>query len=279
MVIAKNGSGRVYWPALGINSIGDMNPGEGYQLYMSAAATLTYPANALGKQSIAAGVNHYLSQHYVPTCVNTGHTAVLGVNGGDLQDGDEVSAWDQSGRLISAGAIYGGRSLLVLFGDDPFTEDIKEGPAENQPLYLIIWRRESDEEIISADWSIVDGLTAATMNGQLKYRTDAVYIAQLISAEPAAVYGYRLETNYPNPFNPETTLRFELPRASHVSLEILNTQGQVTRTLVNEERAAGKHSLIWNGRDDNGQPAATGIYLVRMSAGDFHRTMKIAFIK
>ncbi len=98
-------------------------------------------------------------------------------------------------------------------------------------------------------------------------------------AELSLVSDYRLEQNYPNPFNPETAIRFELPRTGRVRLAIMNLQGQVMRTLVDEERAVGSHTLIWDGRDDSGQPAATGIYLVRMQAGEYVRTMKMSFIK
>ncbi len=171
MVIAKNGSGKVYWPALSINTIINMIPGEGYQLYMSQAATLTYPANSLGKEAVASASNSWAPRHYQASYCNSGHTAVIGIVSAALQDGDEVSAWDRGGRLLSAGAISDGRTVLVLAGDDPLSEGVKEGPAENEVIYLKIWRKSDGLEIPGEGWTVEDGLTGLTLGAPLLYKS------------------------------------------------------------------------------------------------------------
>ncbi|MDA3814446.1 MAG: T9SS type A sorting domain-containing protein, partial [Candidatus Cloacimonetes bacterium] len=70
-----------------------------------------------------------------------------------------------------------------------------------------------------------------------------------------------LYQNVPNPFNPETNIKFYLDESSHVSLEIYNIKGQLVKTLVNNDLSAGEHSFIWNGKDGNGNQVASGIYL------------------
>src|SRR5690606_15732447 len=101
MVIAKNGAGRVYWPAFSINTIGNMMPGEGYQLYTNQAATLTYAANSLAKDEGGSKSLSFASRHYQPCLVNSGRYWIIGIDGGALEEGDEVSAWTRSDRLLA----------------------------------------------------------------------------------------------------------------------------------------------------------------------------------
>jgi len=90
---------------------------------------------------------------------------------------------------------------------------------------------------------------------------------------------YILLPNYPNPFNPNTTIEFGLPSPSHVSLEIYNVLGQKVITLIDRNLPAGYHSTQWNSTDDNGNPVATGIYLYKLTAGEFTETKKMILIK
>jgi hypothetical protein len=85
--------------------------------------------------------------------------------------------------------------------------------------------------------------------------------------------------NYPNPFNPETTISYTLPASGSVSLEIYNSRGQLVRSLMQEEQPAGEHSLIWNGRDDSGHSVASGLYLYRIACQGKHETRKMLLLK
>lgn len=90
---------------------------------------------------------------------------------------------------------------------------------------------------------------------------------------------YGLSQSYPNPFNPETFIEYQLPEPSHVSLKIYDLMGREVRTLVNDERAAGYHRVTWDGRDEAGLKLHSGIYLYRMQAGDFVQARKILLVK
>ncbi len=74
-----------------------------------------------------------------------------------------------------------------------------------------------------------------------------------------------LEQNYPNPFNQATAISFQVGLPSHVRLEIFNLRGQKQRTLLDSDLPAGLHSVLWDGRDMNGQPAAAGAYIFRIT--------------
>jgi tetratricopeptide (TPR) repeat protein len=75
-----------------------------------------------------------------------------------------------------------------------------------------------------------------------------------------------LFANYPNPFNPTTLIRYQLPVAIHVALRIYNFLGQAVRTLVEEDKSAGCHDVVWNGKDDQGQDLPSGVYVYQLSA-------------
>ncbi|MBK8166932.1 MAG: hypothetical protein IPK64_13395 [bacterium] len=83
----------------------------------------------------------------------------------------------------------------------------------------------------------------------------------------------------PNPFNPRTTLRFELPHTALVHLAIHDLRGRLVRSLVDEELAAGEHEKVWNGLDDTGAPVASGTYLARIDAGGQLATSWLTLIR
>ncbi len=90
---------------------------------------------------------------------------------------------------------------------------------------------------------------------------------------------YRLDQNHPNPFNPRTTIRFALPEAADVRLEVYGVDGRLVKTLVSEIREAGHHEVIWRGNDDAGRRVATGTYFYVIDAGDFHQVRKMTLMK
>jgi len=93
------------------------------------------------------------------------------------------------------------------------------------------------------------------------------------------VSDFKLERNFPNPFNPETVIKFNLPEASRVSLNVYNVLGQVVKTLVNEELSAGLHSVIWDGKNAQGSDVSSGVYFYRIKAGDFESTMRMTLLR
>jgi methionine-rich copper-binding protein CopC len=90
---------------------------------------------------------------------------------------------------------------------------------------------------------------------------------------------FRLNDNYPNPFNPTTSIEFELPRSSHVTIEIFNLLGQRVSKLTDEEYPAGSHRVIWNGMSSDGHIVSTGVYFYRIVAGDFIESKKMLLLK
>lgn len=88
-----------------------------------------------------------------------------------------------------------------------------------------------------------------------------------------------LMNNYPNPFNPETTFRFSLKDNSHAQLCVYNLKGQLVKTIVDKDMLAGRHSIVWNGKDNNNQSVASGIYLYRLVTPTYNQTKRAILMK
>jgi hypothetical protein len=90
---------------------------------------------------------------------------------------------------------------------------------------------------------------------------------------------FALHENYPNPFNPSTTLSFDLPKISNVNITIYNMLGQKVKTFSMQNASAGYHSVRWNGTNDLGERVSTGIYLYQLHTREFVKTRKMVFMK
>jgi hypothetical protein len=88
-----------------------------------------------------------------------------------------------------------------------------------------------------------------------------------------------LSQNFPNPFNPATTMEFVLEKPSQAKLRIYDTSGRCVRALVNEVRPAGRYAERWDGDDDLGAPVVSGVYFYRLEAGDFVATRKMVLLR
>jgi hypothetical protein len=99
-----------------------------------------------------------------------------------------------------------------------------------------------------------------------------------VPGPPASPAGLALHAAAPNPFVRSTVLSFELPRASHVRLDVLDVSGRRVRTLLSESRPPGRHSVTWDGTDERGRRSAAGVYQYRMQAGTFVATRQLVLL-
>lgn len=112
----------------------------------------------------------------------------------------------------------------------------------------------------------------ALINNELSVAT------QYSQETPEFPEGIRL-SNYPNPFNPNTTINYYLPDPSDVVLEVFNVKGQRVKTLINEYKETGSHSSVWNGTDQNGRLVSSGVYFYRLSIGTKSIVNKMLLMK
>ena len=96
---------------------------------------------------------------------------------------------------------------------------------------------------------------------------------------------YSMYPSYPNPFNPTTTLKYDIPENSHIKLTVFDLSGRVVTELMNQSIMAGTHHSIWNGKDKNGRSVSSGVYLIQMKAistngkKHFTNSQKIVLLK
>ncbi len=101
----------------------------------------------------------------------------------------------------------------------------------------------------------------------------------VLKAEKPIPSKFVLHNNYPNPFNPKTTLRYELPDQTHVNLVIYDILGREVKVLVNGIQPSGYHQTIWDGRDHSGKSVSAGMYFYRIQAGSFSKVQKMVLLK
>jgi len=89
----------------------------------------------------------------------------------------------------------------------------------------------------------------------------------------------RLLRNYPNPFNPKTTIEFSLDRDAQASIRVFDVRGRMVRTLVDSYLSAGRRSVTWDGLDDSGGPVASGVYFLRLEAGGDFSSRSVNLLK
>lgn len=88
-----------------------------------------------------------------------------------------------------------------------------------------------------------------------------------------------LKQNYPNPFNPNTVIEYEVPTKDQVVMVIYNSAGQTVRKLFDEPSEAGKHVVLWDGRNDQGVAVSSGVYFYQLLAGSFAQAKKMILVK
>jgi hypothetical protein len=160
-----------------------------------------------------------------------------------------------------------GPGVLVIVGGSP-DQEVREGDGEL--ISLIFKPREGHESVrLRTDVAITlmcEGKMAAPV------LPDPVRLALL----PDTFY---LLQNVPNPFNPETSIAYELPEAVQVKLAIFNLVGQKVRGLVEEFKTAGRYDVRWDGKDDFGRDVGSGVYFYNLEAGAYSTTRRMLLIR
>jgi len=181
------------------------------------------------------------------------------------------------------------RNLVGLPGENS-VELTWQAPASAIPLGYKVYRGGVAISELLTDCAYYDG---AVINGnEYIYYVTAVYLygvelaseavtVQLLSESDEVIVPLvtGLGGNYPNPFNPETMIRFVLARECPVVIEIYNMKGQRVRSLVNDVFGVGVHNVVWNGFADDGRSVGSGVYFYRMVAGEYVGVRKMVLLK
>ncbi len=173
--------------------------------------------------------------------------------------------------IIVANWMTDSLSILLNIGDATFAEPIQYAAGD------------SPASLCTADFDhdTYDDLAVAnrTSNDLLVYMNQGnASDVEDDSTSPLPVE-FRLAQNSPNPFNPDTQIKYDLAQSGRVNLAVFDILGRKVVTLVDAFRRTGTYQAIWDGTDSNGKPAATGIYFYRLKIGDFSDTRKMILLR
>jgi len=105
------------------------------------------------------------------------------------------------------------------------------------------------------------------------------FATQYVAKDAAVPTVFALHQNSPNPFNPTTSIKYDMPKAGDVQIAVFNVLGQRVTDLINGYQEAGSHEVVWNGKDDAGSSVASGIYFYRIKTSEFSDTKKMLLMK
>lgn len=176
------------------------------------------------------------------------------------------------GDVPSSGRLYLGRYIFLRGGQDIYGGGTIFGNIKliNDHLEVNAYYQDS-----TVNRALVDSFVT---------RADAIILEQ--AAQPLGIFDpnivpntFFLSQNFPNPFNPSTVIRFGLPIEENVTLKVYDILGREVKTLVNETLRPGYHSVEWDGTNNYGSKVASGIYVYRIVAGKFVKSMKMMMLK
>ncbi|MDZ7362976.1 MAG: SBBP repeat-containing protein [candidate division KSB1 bacterium] len=127
-------------------------------------------------------------------------------------------------------------------------------------------------------WRVRAGNAAGwgAFSEQRRFSIDVPVSVEETESPPAE---FSLRQNYPNPFNPSTAINYELPKQAEVKLDIYDLQGRRIRTLVNQRQPAGRYTITWDGRNEQGEVVTSGVYIYQLRAGNFVQTRRMALVR
>jgi len=203
-------------------------------------------------------------------------TASKGDSRQELLLGAEVTAISEMPPLPPAGSL----DLRVAVGNAstngvPLTSEQMEYRLQIQGTDRLGWDM---QPTAGSQWQlVVDGETHVMVGrGSLSFNDTPGDVRLLFNPTPTQ---FSLKANYPNPFNPSTTIGYEIAEASQVTLTIYGMLGQKVSKLVDQKQQAGSYSVVWDGRNSNGHQVANGVYFYEIQAGSYHSVRRMMLTK
>jgi hypothetical protein len=279
ILVVKDIYGNIYWPEYDVNTMGNMQPGQGYQLFLSADAELIYPAsmqklNSSNEVSRSIRDTNIQTSRYTPNYTNTGSNAVILIQCPDMKDGDEIGVWMSSGQLVGSGVVIKGRAIITVWGNNMATPDMVDGAVEDEELSLTYWSNEKDEEQEIIIKNILNVLDPNRPVERLNFTVNGLYVISIRlpdqEGHEMVPQRYSLGQNFPNPFNPSTQIQFSIPNEEHVRITVYSLIGQKVSLLLDEQRSPGIYTV-----DFNASNLPSGLYFYRLDAGSYHETKKM----
>ena len=245
------------------------------QIALIDRGTCTFASKAL--EAEAAGAIAVVIANNVAGDLSPGGTApglTIPVVAITLADGNLIKAELLGGPVnvtlgfdssVRAGTDPGGR--VKLYTPNPY-----EGGSS-----VSHWDKSASPSLLMEP-AITSGLSS-DVDLTLTHFEDIGWLDARLTASPELITVSALHQNAPNPFNPITTISFELDRNGPASIEIFDIAGRRVKTLLNQDLGAGNHHVMWNGRDDAGRTVASGVYVYRLKTANMELSRRMVLLK
>ncbi len=257
LVLAKNNAGGLYVPSQGINTIGNMETGQGYYMYLNSASVLTYPSNSSRKLAVLSSLTP-LPVNLIPRFKNTGNNATLLLDI-EKNDGNEIGIFNLNGELIGAGAVHNGIAAVTVWGDDLLTSDI-EG-AEAGELLSVKLLNTKNNKLSELSMLNLRDLTLETDLNNMLYKENAIYSAKAI-AQADEIADFKIEC-IPNPSSANTVFQFQITENNTLAeIEVYTIQGELVARMGNNIYTSGTHRVNYDVSN-----LANGVYNVVLRSG------------
>ena len=248
IVVMKNGLGHVYWPLYQLDMIGNMVPGDGYQIKMLGDTVFTYPPNsvAFSKTNIDLVAPKKFT-NIEPS--STSMTLGIPYSAWEYkpQTGDELAVFDLQHKLVGAGVIGDGDFALTIWGDDDLTLK-KDGMVDLEPFSLEIWQAATGQTYPL----IVEGWT----EGDQYFAEHKISVAGNVLLDLEETFMLKC---FPNPFTGQTSVQFKMQETSRVVIELFTNEGRFVRKVIDRDLPPGNHSVVLKQEE-----LASGAYFVRL---------------
>jgi len=239
LTIAKNNAGQVYIPAFNINQIGNLIPGQGYQMYLSKNTTLTYPANSQGRFAAGEDVTP-MPKVLIPVYKMTGNNAVLLVQS-DADNGSEIGVYNQNEKLIGSGVVQNNIASVTIWGDDEQTE-ITDGAALNSELRIMNYELKSGKLFDVDILELEDFITGEKVD-VLNYKKDAMYFVKTGIIQNSSTISLNVR---PNPASDIIEIEFTTPDCQATDLSIYSVDGKLISNLSGKLQALNNNKITHN---------------------------------
>ncbi len=292
-----------YAPNQGYLPAVQLDPGQGYWIHVDEAASLTAMPGQ-NKQADRHDADKVLTQAEF-TANGDAMSGVPSINSvviGDGASGDTQVPYPPAPPAYTTllRLLAGGDAGFPLYSDlrvdasgQMWFFELQAGGNQNGSGSTVRWYPDQLRAILDQPWVLHEGVgiggpvVVADMRetSELTVNDGGTHLYTMVVGAVSAVDGeslptsYALAGNFPNPFNPQTTIRYDVPRTGHVQLDVYDLRGQRVARLVDGTVEAGRRSVIWNGRDDHDATVPSGVYFARLSAGGVQQTGRMVLLK
>lgn len=239
ILIVKDGLGNFYVPSYNLNSIGNLQPGLGYQIFASSTGSLIYPANSSGRLALPEEITPKADK-LIPRFSRTGNSATLLIKTSPNFDGSEIGILSGEGELIGSSKIQNGSAAINIWGDDNNT-DYKDGAAESEKLSAEIYNP-IDNTLKILQLNNIYDLIGKVSLPNLIYHNNGIIVADAINSDNS---NYDLSVS-PNPIDKNGLLTYQIPSDGLVNISLYGLNGVKIMEISNEMMQAGTYSYKLN---------------------------------